>query len=395
MSKPTGRTPLYKQIQQYVLDEIYCNDWGANHKLPSESELANRFHVSRLTVKYALKELMDNGLIYRIQGKGTFLSPDYSGKPVVYECAENPKKLIAYLMPLAKTIRSMNLINGIEDQLVRHGYRLLYCKTHDSRETEKQIIQEVIRLGVAGIIIYPVEGETYSEEVLQLTLNHFPLVLVDRFLRGVETNCVIADNVKGARDAVNHLIGLGHSKIGFVSTCNKGTSSIEERLAGYERALADHNQPIEHRLRKMNFAMERVNAIWQHGECDEEINEEMQAFIAQNPDMTALLAANAALGYSAIQAAEKLGLRVPDDLSVVFFDDYELSSFSRIPPTCIHQQEYVLGKEAAELVVSIVENRLQERRKIVVPTKLIVRQSTGRPRKKFSSVSGGLEHEKI
>lgn len=371
------RTPIYKQIEQYIYDQIRLNSWQPHYRLPSESELASLFNVSRLTAKNALLNLVEKGLVYRIQGKGSFIS-EPTGEPVVYKSKhiEFNKKLIAYIMPLAKTMRSLHLINGMEEELAKLGYHLLFCKTYNSKEIEKQVLQEVQQLNVAGIIIYPVEGETYSEDILRLTLNQFPLVIIDRYLRGIDTNCVYAANLQGTYDATAHLIQLGHSKIGFVSTHSKDTTSIEDRLTGYENALADSNIPVEHRLRGLQFHLDQVNSILYEGKIDESVQSDLQQFIKQNRDMTAIFAVNSALGLSVIETAKKMGIRVPEDLSVIFFDDFEYSAFSEVPPTCVHQQEYVQGQEAAKLVVSVIENPNQERRKVEVPTRLTIRKST-------------------
>ncbi|HEY0829074.1 MAG TPA: GntR family transcriptional regulator [Bacilli bacterium] len=379
MAKSSQRIPLYTQIRKYVHDQITQKVCLPNDRIPSENEFASQFGVSRITVKNALSELIEEGLIFRVQGKGSFVSPDISGEPLIYrsEPTNNKSKpLIAYLMPRLDNMFTAQLLSGVESELSKQGYRLLFCRTHDSQETEKEMLREVIQLGVKGIIIFPVEGETYSEEILRLTLSEFPLVVVDRYLRGIETNCVCSDNVEGAREATSHLVSLGHTRIGFISTAYQGTTSIEDRLTGYEKALADHNIHIDHSLRLVHFDNEQVNTILHEGIPDELVKHEMQSFLKKNPDMTAVFAINSAVGLTIIEAATEIGIRVPDDLSVVFFDNYELSALSSIPPTCVSQQEKELGKEAARLLVSIIDNPKQERRKILLPTKLIVRKST-------------------
>jgi GntR family transcriptional regulator, arabinose operon transcriptional repressor len=378
MDKSMKRIPLYKQVEQYLLDQIRLNHWQPTDKLPSESELAEKFKVSRLTVKKAMQNLTEMGLLYRIQGKGSFLSSDLSGEPPAYSMDHSvtDNKLVACIMPLAKTIRSLHLLNGIEDELSKHGYRVIFCKTYNSKQMEIQTIQDVVRRGVSGIIIYPVESETYNEEILRLSLNQYPLVIVDRYLRGIDTNYVCADNIQGAFDATNHLINLGHTKIGFISTHIKDTSSIEDRLAGYENALAEHNIPIEHRLRILHFHVDQVNRIFVDGIIHETIKEELQHYLRQNPDITAIFAVNSAIGLSVMEVAIELGLRIPEDFSIVFFDDYEYSGFSKIPPTCVTQHEYKMGNEAAKMVVSIIENPDQQRLKVKIPSELVIRNST-------------------
>ncbi|MCD9026187.1 GntR family transcriptional regulator [Cohnella silvisoli] len=379
MAKASQRIPLYTQIRKYIQDQVTQKIWLPNDRIPSENELANQFGVSRITVKNALSELIEEGLIFRVQGKGSFISPTPSGEPLIYRpdpANLSSKPLIAYLMPRLENMFTARLLSGVESELSKQGYRLLFCRTLDSLEIEKEMLREVVQLGAKGIIIFPVEGETYSDEILRLTLSEFPLVVLDRYLRGVETNCVCSDNVEGARAATSHLVELGHIGIGFISTSCQGTTSIEDRLSGYEKALADHNIHVNHNLRLVHFDNEQVNTILQEGSANEDVKREMQAFLKKNSEMTAVFAINSAVGLTLIEAATELGLRVPEDLSVVFFDNYELSALSSIPPTCVSQQEKELGMEAAKLLVSIIDNPKQDRKKILLPTKLIVRKST-------------------
>ncbi|BBH23666.1 LacI family transcriptional regulator [Paenibacillus baekrokdamisoli] len=379
MTKSSQRIPLYTQIRQYIQDQITQKIWLPNDRIPSENEFASQFGVSRITVKNALAALIEEGIIFRVQGKGSFVSPDTTGEPFIYRSDstnDTSKPLIAYLMPRLENMYTAQLLSGVESELSKLGYRLIFCRTHDSQDIEKDILREVIQLGVKGIIIFPVEGETYSEEILRLTLSEFPLVVLDRYLRGIETNCVCSDNVQGAHEATSHLVSLGHTRIGFVSTAYQGTTSIEDRLTGYEKSLADHNIPVDHSLRLCHFDNEQTNTILQEGVADETVRHEVQSFLRKNPDMTAVFAINSAVGLTIMEAAVEIGIHVPEDLSIVFFDNYELSALSKVPPTCVSQQEKELGKEAVRLLDSIIKHPKQERRKILLPTKLIVRKST-------------------
>jgi GntR family transcriptional regulator of arabinose operon len=369
------RIPLYQQIRQYILNQIDQKKWQPNDQIPSENELASQFHVSRITVRGAVSKLIEEGLIYRVQGKGSFIAPDAAGEPSLFNL-DNDSRLIAYMMPRLDNRFDANLLSGVESEIVKHGYRLIICKTHDSKDVETKTLQEMIRLGVKGIIVYPVAGEHFNEEILKLTLNRFPLVVVDRYLKGVETNCVCSDNAEGASQAVTHLIELGHDKIGFVSSAHPTRTSMEDRWSGYEKALLKQGLPVEQRLLCTQLDMVLVNTILREGRSDEESKQTVIAYLKANPDISGLFAANTAIGLTIFEAAKELGRAVPEDLSVVFFDDYEASAYSAIPPTYVSQQEYELGMEAGKLLVSIINNPQQERRKLVMPVKLIVRGST-------------------
>jgi len=376
-SKQGSRTPLYRQIKEYVRNQIEQSVWLANDKIPSENEMAGQFKVSRITIKNALQELIEEGLIYRIQGKGTFVAQDKLGEPPVYRPEKRQGDLtVAFLMPRIDNRFTANLLHGIENQLAEEGVNLLFRTTGDSQETEKELLNQIVRSGVNGIIIYPAQGQSYNEEILKLTLNEFPVVVVDRYLRGVETNYVCSDNVTGAFEATEHCYRMGHRRIGFITTHVEGTSSIEDRLTGYEKALSENGILIDRYLRLTDLESKQVNRILQDGASDPASKERIVQYLERNPELTAVIAVNSSVGLTVMEAAKQLSRRVPEDLSVVFLDDYELSAFSAIPPTFVNQEEYTVGREAVKLLVSVMSNPKQKRRKIVVPTRLVVRASS-------------------
>ncbi|TNJ64848.1 GntR family transcriptional regulator [Paenibacillus hemerocallicola] len=376
-AKPSTRMPLYKQIKQYVLNNIRQSVWQSNDKIPSENELAAKFKVSRITIKNALQELIEEGLIYRIQGKGSFVSKNGLGEPPVYRPEQRlTDNRVAYLMPRLDNRFTANLLHGIENQLAEEGCDLLFRTTGDSQETEKQLLNKLVHAGVKGVIIYPAQGQSYNEEILKLTLNEFPVVVVDRYLRGVETNYVCSDNIGGAFDATTHCIQLGHRSIGFISTFTDGTSSLEDRLAGYEKALSEHGILIDRHLRLIDLDGKQVNSILQEGTGHPASKEQIVTYLERNPGLSAVIAVNSSVGLTFMEAAKQLSIRVPENISVVFLDDFELSAFSAIPPTYVNQEEYTVGREAVKLLVSVMENPRQKRRKIVVPTRLVVRESS-------------------
>jgi GntR family transcriptional regulator of arabinose operon len=370
-------TPMYKQVRDYIMDNIRSKKWSPDERIPSENELTKQFNVSRVTVRSALSELTADGWIYRIRGKGSFVSG--SGKIVpdlqLTSVHDNKQKLIAYLMPRLDNLFTANLLSGIQNVVSERGHHLLFYLTNDSAEEETRILQNVVELGVQGIIIYPVANENYSEQILKLTLNQFPLVVVDRHLQGVQTNCVCADHEQGAYMATEHLIALGHSRIGCFST-DEVTSSVKDRIAGYVKAMEDHQLTPQRKLQSLHYDAAELEELLLNNEAGNPYKEALKKYIRENSELTAIFAINSGLGLATMEAVQECGMKIPDDFSVIFFDDYEASSFAQVPATYIDQQEYVLGREATNLLFSILENPQMERRKIVTPTRLIVRKST-------------------
>ncbi|TXK84459.1 GntR family transcriptional regulator [Paenibacillus sp. N3.4] len=383
MTQEAKRAPLYLQIRDYILEHIHQNKWQANDRLPTEAVLADQFGVSRFTVKNALSELVKEGLIYRIQGKGSFISPtvtEHEDHSLPQERTVGAFRPIVFLTPSIQSTLSSNILAGVEEVLSDHGYQIVYRSTRNDQEIERQALQECVRMGARGVMIFPVDGESYSEDILRLTLNKFPVVVIDRYLRGVDTNCVCSDNAGGAFDATSHLIELGHSNIAFVALHNRTTTSLEDRLTGFEKALTKHHIPVDHRRCLFELLAEHPPKA---EKCDaiRDAKSLALSFLDRNPDVTAVFAATTGSGLAVMEAAEELGIRVPEQLSVIFFDDYKHSALSRIPPSCVVQQEKEIGAEAAKLLLSVIENPLQERRQLTLPTRLVLRNSTAEARK--------------
>jgi len=354
------RTPLYTQVRDYVLDHIKAGKWREGSRLPSENQLCKMFDVSRITIRSAMDKLVEEGIVYRVQGRGSYVAQFKGEKePVRYESVS--PQLVALLVPEMRGLLITRVAEGVASELEHTRYRMLLLTTGHSQEKEERKLEEAMQAGAKGIIVYPSEGQTYNEKMLKLALNRYPIVVIDRYLRGVETNCVCSDHYAGAYEATTHLLKLGHRRIAFATTPYYGTTSLEERLEGYRQALNDHG---------VIFDKNRVYEI--------EEPDDVQAFLSE-ADMTALFAANEHIGTAAIRAAEACGKSVPGQLSVIFFDDYEYADDARIPPTCVAQQGEQIGREAAKRLLSIMAEPQQARLSIRLPVRLIVRSSTAVP----------------
>ncbi|QNK56126.1 GntR family transcriptional regulator [Paenibacillus sp. PAMC21692] len=362
MSRNGKSMPMYAQIREYLLDGIEGGTWSGEEKLPSENELAEKFGVSRITIKKALDGLVEEGIVYRIQGKGSFVSEN--GKPRLYasERLQHRKSFVWLLMPRVNNLFTSSILRGVERTLDEAGCKLMFSSTDDSPEKEKELLAEASELGVSGVIVYPAVGEAYNEDILRMALSPFPVVIIDRYLRGVETNCVCTDNVQSSYEAVKYLLELGHRSIAFVSSPVEGTTSLEDRLTGYEKALSEHLIPVDRSLIVEPF--------------DEK---KMERLLKEQPRITAVFACNNDIGLRVIKAAERAGRNIPEGLSILFFDDFENSEWFRIPPSCVVQQPEAIGREAASMVLRLIDNPGAPRLRVSLPAKLVIRESTSAP----------------
>ncbi|QGQ95305.1 GntR family transcriptional regulator [Paenibacillus psychroresistens] len=386
------RQPLYMQIQEHFKHLITTGILVEEDKIPTEKELMERFNVSRITVANALTQLAKDRWIYRIPGRGSFVQGksipqpitqsydrlevnELQPTPIVEESikppATNRRQMIALLIPSLEDYFALRLIQGIKSTLDESRYYFAIVLTNDNKDREKEAIIELIQKGAAGLIIFPIDAESYNEEILTLKMKKYPFVLIDRHLPGVETNVVSSNNYLGSQLAVSYLWDQGHRNIAIVTDSPLSTVTVESRIAGYMEALKQKNALINPALILTEFKVDYKIGV------DE--NHPLYRYI-RNKLATAYITLNAKLGLHIAAIAQRLELNVPNDLSILTFDDPSSGIDESGSFTHIAQSEVEIGKQAAEVLLELLnQNEIAsgKYRKIVLQPKLIVRKSTG------------------
>jgi LacI family transcriptional regulator len=241
----------------------------------------------------------------------------------------------------------------------------MFCNTDESEAEEMASLHMLIERQIDGILLVPVGS---SPEPLRMLKTHgVPVVVLDRRAASAGVDQVRSDSEEGAYLLVRHLLELGHRRIALL-TGRRNISTSADRIAGYRRALAAAGVPYDARIvRDAGYSTEAGYTM----ACD---------VLGMTPRPTAIFAANNFIAFGAIPAIHERGLAVPDDVSVVCFDD--------VPPawlvdpflTCIEQDAYGMGRLAAELVLTrLASSRPVRRRSIVLPVRLVVRRSSAPP----------------
>jgi LacI family transcriptional regulator len=256
------------------------------------------------------------------------------------------------------------IVRGAEDVARRAGYRMILCDTRADLALEGEVIEEMIAHRVEGIVIAPVSDRSLRH-LRRLTRFGVPFVLVDRTVPRVDCDVVHGDSVGGARRLVEHLISLGHRRIGFIVESDE-VSTARDRREGYEGALAEAGIALEPRL--------EVNATVDPGGGFEG----MRRLLGLTPRPTAIFTVNNLVALGAIEAVRAAGLAVPDDVALVCFDDIEYAS--RLYPflTAMEQPAETFGTLGTQLLLERIERRAPPRRRVVVlPAEFVVRESCG------------------
>lgn len=367
--------PLYRQVAARIRAAVDGREYGVDGRLPPEAELANRFGVSRGTLRQALGTLVREGLVATVPGRGTFVIRGVPPDPGPGAAEAGGR--VGIVIPAVARMRIPELIAGAEARLRAAGYSLLLGSSGDDREQEAEQVLRFVRDGVSGLVVYPVDGPPNLELLGRLAAEAFPLVLIDRYLLDLGLEAVVADNFGGAFLAVRHLVERGFARIGFAATCNLSTSSIAERQAGYRWALEQHGHGPAPRL--VCTDLDRL-FHWPAPPEESKRNRRLLGEYLTGPDRPdAVFAVNDSVAFQILEVAASLGLRVPDDLAVVGFDNLAYPDYGGMPLTSVEQPRQEIGATAARILLEQIAGRRGPAGRIVLATRLIVRSSSGGP----------------
>lgn len=256
------------------------------------------------------------------------------------------------------------IVRGAEDAARRAGYRMILCDTRADLAIEREVIEEMIAHRVEGIAIAPVSDRSRGH-LDRLQRFGVQFVLIDRTVPGVECDVVVGDSEGGARRLVEHLISLGHRRIGFIVESDD-VSTARDRRQGYEAALKAAGLPLDPDL------IVRSTVDPQGG------LDGMRELLELEDPPTAVFTVNNLVALGAIEGVRASGLDVPDDIALVCFDDIEYAS--RLYPflTVMAQPAETIGTLGTQLLLERIEGRAPEQPRIVVlPAQFIVRRSCG------------------
>lgn len=402
MEQQDSRIPLYHVVQEHIRSQILSGRLKPGDKIPTEKELRDAFNVSRMTISTAMMHLTKENLIQRIPGKGSFVAsrderadmadPNSSEagfardlQPVQVRQVrqqpepENRARNIGLIMTNIDSVFAMRIVNNIHQVIEQNGCNLTIMLTDNVKKKEVAMIKSLLDQQFDGLIIYPTDDDRYNDSILSLKLQRYPFVLIDRYLPGVDTHYVCSDNALGARMAVSHLWELGHRDIAVCSSIDFPTITIRDRIDGYIQELTSRGAMI-------NPSLILKDIDTRSSQTDE--NHPLYRYMKVR-SATAYLALHPHIALLLYQFAESIGLRVPEDISIVSFDNPTILQDQFSFFTFIDQQESTMGRQAAELAIQLTaplyrreteeKNEELAYEKIVLQPVLKINQSTAAP----------------
>jgi DNA-binding LacI/PurR family transcriptional regulator len=324
-------------------------------------EVAKHAGVSTATVSRVLNDLPNVTPDVQARVRASMLALNFHPNRVARSLRTKGTQVIGLIISDIQNLFYVSIARGIEDVASRNGYSLILCNTDEDPQRERLYLETMRAEYVAGIIL-----ASTSETGHDLNLfEGIPVVALDRIIKDISLDTVVTDNIGGAREAVNHLLSLGHRRIGIIRGQQQMTTSLERQM-GYEQALQEFGLPIDPDL--IRYADLRRSS--------EGHQQTVDLLKLPNPP-TAIFSTGTMFTLGTLSAIRELGLRVPQDVALVTFDEIPWGELLNPPLTTVPQPTYELGQTAAEMLMARIADPERPPTIKRLNLELVVRESSG------------------
>jgi LacI family transcriptional regulator len=300
---------------------------------------------------------------------------NYSPNQLARSLRLSRSNTIAYINPDISNPFFSSIGKSIVKYARKAGYSIILGDSEEGTDMELSLINAMLEHKVDGLIISPV-GLKYSH-LVDIHKKRIPLVLIDRYFPDVDLPYVTSDNYGGALEAVSLLIENGHSRIACIQGL-KNTSPNNDRVRGYIDAHKKYGIPVDNSLIKGDSFGEENGYI------------ETKLLLERKNIPTAIFAVSNLISLGSLRALKENGYNVPNDVSMISFDDQPYSQFLSTPMTTVGQQSFQIGQIAAKLMIDQIESKKNpDPQSILLPTRLIIRNSVKRRHKSHLKVHNG------
>jgi LacI family transcriptional regulator len=274
-------------------------------------------------------------------------------------------KTIGILVPSINNIFFPTVIKAIEHNLRINGYSIYLCDTDDDATEEINYIKSLMGRQVDGIIVIDPKTENMKDGYYEAVSNDIPLVLINGYNNNINCNFVLNDEVSGARQAMRYLLELGHKNIIFVRGRESYSYDIKEDV--YNKFMEENNLTL---LKNIIDIGEGNSYKTVDGTMDIMSNE-----LKRLKAPLAIFACNDLMALGAMNACKIMKFDVPKDISIVGFDNSYISSMVEPKITTVDQNMYLLGENAAKMLLELINNGNEKARRVKLKTQLIIRNS--------------------
>jgi DNA-binding LacI/PurR family transcriptional regulator len=360
-------TPLYQQIVDDIKSKIAAKELRAGDQLGSHAELSSVYHVSLITVKKALATLINDGVVFSRVGKGTYVAQHTT------DARHNGHPTIGLVIQDIRSPFFSRVMHSVENAAYELGYHVLVSNSSGRAEKEDAQIARFREFGVKGMIIASMSHKYHATPTIRKMLHQgFPFAMVS-YIADDDVPFVGSDHEQGGYLATEYLVKQGYQRIGYING-ERGNMVGELRRRGYERALNTYGRRVDKRL-QFHLRMRGEKHDYQSGF---EIGKKFRT-LALQPDAVFVYNDLSALGFE--DAILEQGLRIPEDVAIVGFDDIDRGEYAQVPLTTMRQPSALIGAYAVEMLVKLMNGKNSVLRKILEP-ELVIRKSSRRKESK-------------
>jgi GntR family transcriptional regulator of arabinose operon len=351
----------YETLYHYLKNEILNGNFQYGDKIPPENDLATKFLLSRFTVRHAIDILANEGFLEKRHGSGTYVKATNPNRNRTSVIGIITTYLDDYIFP--------SIIRGIESVLTLHGFSLNLGITENKTSKETACLRGMLAQNVDGLIIEGTKSALFNPNVGLLetfSARGIPVVFINGDYSDYDSSCVLMDDEMSGQMVAQYLIDNGHRKIGgiFKSDDIQG----HRRYRGMEKAM-----------QLGALSLEENSLLWYTTENLEQIfrTEYDHLLLRRFNGCTALICYNDQIAMKVIRTFERNGIKIPEDISVIGFDNSELCEVSPIKLTSVTHARSAMGEAAANMIMEILaqKNHSAETKKLCIPSILVPRNS--------------------
>ena len=330
----------YQNLINYIQEQITDGQLGPGEKVPSENQLAERFHISRQTVRKAIGTLEEEGLVQRIRGSGTYVS---------FDRRKNLEKRnsIAVVTPYVDSYIFPPVVRGIERVLSKKGYTTQIAFTGNRVSREQDILNNLIDKDIIdGLIVEPAKSALPNPNLhyyQELKERGIPILFFNSRYPELELPCVSMNDEQVGKKAVEYLIKNGHRNIGGVFKSDDGQGHL--RYKGFLSGMLE-----------AGIKVKDANVVWLDTEDFLDLDQWADYLFRRLESCTGVVCYNDEVAYVLSGLCEKRGIAIPDQLSVVSIDNSDLATLAGVKLTSFPHPMEALGRKAAENMISMIEN---------------------------------------
>ncbi len=353
---------LYKHVYEGIREKILNGEFQKDSKLPSEKELCIEYDVSAITVKKAMDLLVDEGLVRRVPGKGTYVIDHTAAEKVSpreeevkevekyekleSEARDKKRRLLGVVLEHVASPFGLDMLYQLDYEAEKAGYKLCIRFSYGSREKETDEIEHLMALNVEGLIIMPCHGSHYNNAILKLIVDDFPVILIDKRMTGISVSTVSTDGKNAVRLLVKHLYERGCRNIGLITMEASDTTSLIDRREGFFCGLEEYKLPLAGecvlKYDHTDFIDKKTEQI--------EVDMIRQFFEKTRGSLDGVVCTEYGIMSSVVKAAKSLGVNIGSDLKICCIDeDYQAADGYFF--THMKQDEREIAKLALKLLI--------------------------------------------